>query len=238
MTDPDKIQSDYYTQTASSYDDMHGDPEHDVALSYISSLITGLNISNILDVGCGTGRGIKYFLSKHKNLTIKGVEPVEALIEIAVNKNHISHQLISKGNGENLPFTDQSFDAVFELAMLHHVPHPNLVVSEMIRVARKAIFISDSNRFGQGSYLARWVKLILYKLGLWKWADLIRTQGKGYTITPGDGLAYSYSVFDSYDLLAQWADRIILIPTVPFSSKTWFHPLLTSGHILMCAIRE
>ncbi|MDJ0795472.1 MAG: hypothetical protein QNJ51_01345 [Calothrix sp. MO_167.B12] len=108
----------------------------------------------------------------------------------------------------------------------------------MMRVARKAIFLSDSNRFGQGSLLARWMKLALYKLGLWKWADFFRTRGKGYTITEGDGLAYSYSVFDSYDLLAEWADRIILIPTDAMKSKSWFHPLLTSGHILICAIRE
>lgn len=68
-------------------------------------------------------------------------------------------------------------------------------MSEMLRVAQKAIFISDANNFGQGRFLARTAKQALNALGLWKTVDFIKTKGKGYTISEGDGLAYSYSVF-------------------------------------------
>jgi hypothetical protein len=33
---------------------------------------------------------------------------------------------------------------------LHHVARPGQVVADMLRVGAKAVFISDSNSFGQG----------------------------------------------------------------------------------------
>ena len=84
----------------------------------------------------------------------------------------------------------------------------------------------------------RIIKMLLYKANLWDTARFIQTKDKVYAISEGDGLAYSYSVFDSYDLLATWADRIILDPTGEKPTTSWYHPLLTSTHALLCAIRE
>jgi hypothetical protein len=109
----------------------------------------------------------------------------------------------------------------------------------MLRVARRAVFICDSNRFGQGSRIARLTKLALYKTRLWNPYTYLRTRGKGYMITEGDGLAYSYSVYDSFELVARWADRIILVPSEPKGkASSWFHPLLNSAGVLMCAIKD
>ena len=107
----------------------------------------------------------------------------------------------------------------------------------MMRVSSKAVFISDSNRFGQGSFEKRLLKLIIYKLGLWKIGDFIKTKGRGYIITESDGLSYSYSVYDSYETLEKWAHKIIFIPTAESAVKSWLHPLITSSHILVCAIK-
>jgi hypothetical protein len=74
---------------------------------------------------------------------------------------------------------------------------------------------------------------------LWAAYNYLRTGGKGYRITEGDGLAYSYSVYDSFGLIAGWADRLILIPSNADEKGTsWFHPLLNSGGVLVCAIKE
>lgn len=53
---------------------------------------------------------------------------------------------------------------------------------KMLRVARKAIFISDPNNFGQGPFLARMVKQTINALGFWNLVDLIKTRSKKYTI--------------------------------------------------------
>ena len=203
----------------------------------MSALAKALGCGSLLDVGSGTGRVLKYFTEQEPNLSVRGVEPVKALVDQAV-KNGISRNLLMRGNGDFLPFKANSYDAVCAFGVLHHVEAPNVVVTEMIRVAKKAVFISDSNRFGQGSRLARLIKLSLYKAGLWGTANLIRTRGKRYMLSEGDGLSYSYSVFDSYHLLAGWADRLVLVPTGEQKAASWYHPLLTSSHVLLCALRE
>ncbi len=108
----------------------------------------------------------------------------------------------------------------------------------MCRVARRAVFISDSNRFGLGSMPSRWLKLALYKAHLWPVANLIKTKGRGYTITETDGLAYSYSVYDNLRQLQEWSDRVLIIPTSEPTLTTWLHPLLSTHHILMCAFKS
>ncbi len=239
-TKEDKLKQEYYEKTAPYYDEMciFENDEHYLALKYIISFVDLLNITSILDVGCGTGRGVKYFLEERPNIQVKGIEPSQALIEQAIQKNNVPANLIICGNGKALPFENNSFDAVCEFGVLHHIKEHALVVSEMIRVARKAVFLSDGNRFGQGAFLYRLLKLMLYKTNLWQFFYYIKTRGKGYYFSKEDGLFYSYSVFDSYDILAKWADRIILIPTSQKSSLSWYHPLLTSSHVLLCALKD
>jgi ubiquinone/menaquinone biosynthesis C-methylase UbiE len=234
------IQQEYYERTAHRYDADHvrdGD-EHHVALEHMSGLVDYLGISSILDVGCGTGRGLKYFLRSKRGIIVHGVEPVGVLIERAVNSNSIPADSITEGFGEALPFADESFDAVFECGLLHHVAEPERIVREMMRVSRKAVFLSDENRFAHGNVLSRWAKLALWKTGLFKLAYRLKTWGKGYRFSEGDGPAYSYSAFDSIEMLSEWANRVFVVPTDDIEESGLFHPLMTSFHVLLCAIRD
>jgi len=234
------LQARYYEQSASAYDSVHNasdDHEHNLALQYILMISHAFGLRTFLDVGAGTGRGICFLLDR--GMEARGIEPVAAMIERA-ELNGVPKGLLIQGSGYELPFADESFDAVFECGVLHHVAEPNRVVEEMTRVAKRAVFLSDSNRFGQGSYSARLLKVALYKCGLWRMARFLQTKGKMYTISEGDGLAYSYSVFDSYDLLAARTKRIWLLPTggEQSSRRSWVHPLLTSTHVLLCAFKD
>ncbi|MGO4884766.1 MAG: class I SAM-dependent methyltransferase [Bryobacteraceae bacterium] len=238
-TPAEEIQRGYYVRTASQYDDSHmsaEDDEHYAALAFMDLLSDRLNLATFLDVGAGTGRGVRYLLSRGRR--VRGVEPVTELIEQGQRRG-IPSGLVVGGSGYALPFQDKSFDAAFECGVLHHVASPARVIAEMTRVASRAVFISDSNRFGQGRYAVRLLKLLLYKTHLWRAARFLQTRGKTYTVSEGDGLAYSYSVFDSYDQLAQWASTIWLIPTSGDRSvSSWLSPLLTAPHVLLCAIRD
>jgi ubiquinone/menaquinone biosynthesis C-methylase UbiE len=233
-----ELQRELFARNAAAYEDkhVHCHDEPSLALDQMFTWIQALDVKTMLDVGCGTGRGVHYLLER--GIKVQGIEPVSAMLDQAVLRRGIPSHLLIRGMGQSLPFPDKSFDAVCELGMLHHVPDPNAIVREMLRVARKAVFISDGNRFGQGSQSARWLKLLLCKAGLWKTTDWIKTLGKGYVVSDGDGLIYSYSIYDSFNLVANWADRIILIPTSSEKPRSWFHPLLTSSHVLLCGIRE
>ncbi len=230
-------QRQYYAETAARYDQMHlMDREHNEALEHIQAVMGQRSLHSILDVGCGTGRGVKFLLDR--GFDAVGVEPVTELLQQGCRTHGLPAERMLEGNGECLAFDDNHFDASVELGVLHHVPKPAEVVAEMIRVSKHAIFISDCNRFGQGRFAARLIKLAAYHLGMWKPIDLIRTRGKGYTISDEDGLAYSYSVYDSFSQLAEWADRIHVVPTLETTSHSWFHPLLTCSHVLLVAIRN
>jgi hypothetical protein len=85
----------------------------------------------------------------------------------------------------------------------------------MLRVASKAVFISDGNNFGQGSPPQRMIKQALRAAGLWKAFDYVKTRGKGYLISEGDGLYYSYSVFTDYPQIARSCSRVHLLNTRP-----------------------
>jgi SAM-dependent methyltransferase len=97
---------------------------------------------------------------------ICGVEPVEALVRQGISSGVNKGFPLLLASGDALPFADNSFDAVCEFGILHHVPDPARVVKEMLRVARNVIVISDANRFGQGFLPLRILKLLLFKLKL------------------------------------------------------------------------
>jgi len=235
-----EIQRRYYTKTAETYESMHthescGD---ELANKYVQAILQMLEASSVLDVGTATGRGLRVLQTAVPKAFVCGIEPVAALLEIARQNGVGESSSLIRGSGLGLPFADRSFDVVCEFGVLHHVREPNAMVREMLRVAKKAVLIFDSNRFGQGRLPVRLAKLAMYKTGVWPIFEWLRTRGKGYRVTEGDGLSYSYSVYDSYHLLASWADRVILIPHGSGKSTTWLHPLLSSEGVLACAIKN
>lgn len=232
------VQRDYYAQTAVHYDEMRA-AEHEAniaSLSYIAAFLRQFSARTVLDVGCGTGKTIAHLSTTNPEVMVYGIEPVRELLDIAIAKGVTN---LVHGSGLTLPFRDGSFDVVIECAVLHHVREPEAVVREMTRVARKAIFLCDSNIFGQGAPAQRLIKLFLYKIGLWRAAKFILTRGRGYTISEGDGLAYSYSVYFQYRQLRKWADKVFVIPVSesPGSLGSWSSVLSAAG-VLLCAVRE
>jgi SAM-dependent methyltransferase len=236
---PKQLQHDFYTATARFYDEemVRDGDEHFVALDFISALIDGYGYRSILDVGAGTGRGVRHFIARHNGLEVRGIEPVRALIDQAEQVGGVPEGCIVEAEGESLPFADDAFDVVCEFGVLHHVADPHGIVREMTRVARRAVFLSDDNRFANGGPLRRATKYGLYRLGLWPLAYRLANRGRPYHLSAEDGgVVYSYSVYDSLSILNEWADRTFLVPTVP-AAATWFYPLFSARNLLLCAIR-
>ncbi len=234
--DAQEQQIKYYTETAGDYEGSHlaaGD-EHFVALEYMVGLCRTLLVSSVLDVGAGTGRACEFLAVKAPSLRVVGLEPVAALLDASRSRDVAS---FVQGSGDRLPFPDRSFDAVCAMAVMHHVPEPAKVIREMMRVARRLVVISDANRFGQGSLSSRVAKLAIYRAGLWPLFTDIRTKGKKYQWSEGDGVFYSYSVYDSLPLVVGWADRVNLMATGP-GRTGWTGPLLSAPNVMLAAARE
>lgn len=232
--DAKQIQEQFYKETAHVYDDQHlsedTDVEHMISIGYLESLIKLYNIKSILDIGAGTGRTIMHIKTKFPGIKIVGIEPVKELREIGYSKGIKTAELVD-GNGNALSFNDNEFDLVCEFAVLHHVPQPGKVVQEMMRVAGKGIFISDCNNYGQGGRENRILKRAIKNLNLWKLYQFIITKGKMYHISEGDGLFYSYSVFNNYSQIKKVFKNIQVLSFI----DNGINPLYHSPHVALFA---
>ncbi len=233
-TDDHVIQRAYYARTAADYDGMHlGDAEHEFATSIMLASMDYLGVQSVLDIGSGTGRALRHIRKSHPAVRVLGIEPVAELRQIG-HRNGIAPEELVDGDATRLPFKDGEFDLVCEFGVLHHIRNPQDAVREMLRVSKKAILISDSNNFGQGSLAARIFKQLLDTCGLWPLADWIKTRGKGYTISEGDGLAYSYSVFNNYRQIREQCRSVHVMNTTAAGTD----PYRSASHVVLLGIRE
>ncbi len=75
-----------------------------------------------LDVGCGSGRWTRY-LSKYVKF-IEAIDPSSAFLVARdmLKSVGISNARVTQASVEAIPFDDDSFDFVFSLGVLHHIP--------------------------------------------------------------------------------------------------------------------
>jgi ubiquinone/menaquinone biosynthesis C-methylase UbiE len=217
------LQRSYYAQTAKDYDTVHvnAKDEHGIALEMMAAFFRFHDYKTILDVGAGTGRAMHFVKTTMPNVKCVGVEP-SAELRAQANRRGLSPDELLDGDALNLNFADNSFDVVCAFGILHHIKDHKRAVSEMARVARRAVFISDANNFGQGSLRARIAKHCLRATGLWHIADWIRTGFRGYHFSEGDGVFYSYSVFDDLPIIKRKFPNVSLLNTRPAGSNFFY----------------
>lgn len=207
-----QLQRAYYAATAAKYDSMHvqGGDAHTLALGLLTGFCAAIDARSVLDIGSGTGRGVLALQKALPKARVIGIEPSPELRAIGFDKGISASDLLA-GDATALQCDDGAFDVVCEFGALHHIPDPSRAVAEMLRAARQAIFISDCNNFGDGSALARAAKQTLRAAGLWKVVDFVKTRGRGYMVSEGDGVAYSYSVFNDLPQIRRACRSVHLI---------------------------
>jgi len=205
---------DHYDRTASEYDSLHRggkDPEHEMALATAWPLLRTAGVRSILDVGCGTGRSLEWFAGTGEPLELAGIDPSAGMLDLA--RARVPGARLEVAPGEQLPFADGSFDAVITTGVLHHVPDPGVMLKEMLRVASKAILISDHNELAMGSLRSRRLRGALSALGLLPLYHRIRQKGRKARYNKEDGWHYPYSLLDDYGLIADHSRQVMILPT-------------------------
>ncbi len=230
-----RLQREFFSGQAGQYDAMH-DPRSDenfLALEILAGALRYHGATSVLDVGAGTGRKVSLLQERLPGVRVVGLEPVSALRDIGYAGGIDPGQLI-EGDALALPFGDGEFDFVTEFAVLHHVREARRAIAEMIRVARRGIFISDSNNFGQGSFWARTGKQLFRSLGLWPVVDLVKTGGKGFKVSAGDGVAYSFSPYSHLRFIARQCPAIYSFNTDPTPGGHY----RSAGHVGLLALKR
>jgi ubiquinone/menaquinone biosynthesis C-methylase UbiE len=190
-------QQRYYEKTATEYDSNHlREPEHEIALAQLLGIMQYHGFKSLLDVGAGTGRVLRHAKHHLQGVTLCGIEPVAALRDVGYSHG-LAPEELREGNALHLDFSDNSWDVVCAFGILHHIKDPEAAITEMCRVARYGVFFSDLNNYGCGSLIQRSIAQSLRSLGLWRSFQFLKNGGKFEKFSEGDGLHYSYSLFDS-----------------------------------------
>jgi len=69
--------------------------------------------SRVLDIGCGNGKNMSY----RQDLDMTGLEYSKALCDICLSRD----LNVIQGDARALPFSDNSFDAIIMIAVIHHI---------------------------------------------------------------------------------------------------------------------
>lgn len=108
-------------------EEIAGDPSYERDVDpMLRALVPPGGSDQILDLGCGEGRSLGRF-----GRTV-GVDLLPSLAAVAAGRGPVVIADAARG----LPFADATFDGVYAVLVLEHVPDVTPVISEMARVVR------------------------------------------------------------------------------------------------------
>ncbi len=92
---------------------------------------------SVLEIGCGNGHGTKLIRKYFDIHNLTAIDLDEKMIAIAKEKDPDSSTIYTVMDASNLTFPDQSFDAIFDFGIIHHIPNWKDCINELKRVLMK-----------------------------------------------------------------------------------------------------
>jgi 2-polyprenyl-3-methyl-5-hydroxy-6-metoxy-1,4-benzoquinol methylase len=109
-------------------------------LTHICSHVPIQDVSDILDLGCGTGRFSKALADQFK-ASVTGIDPSEKMLDQAKLKHADSEITFLQSSAEDIPLEDSSVDLVFMSMVYHHLIDPGTTASECRRVLKPSGYV-------------------------------------------------------------------------------------------------
>lgn len=211
----------FYARTAAKYNSWHCNPSdsssHNFAVREVLQLMRETDSRTALDVCCGTGRAVKALLDEGYDAT--GIDFSPEMLAVGVRESGIPEERMKQGDATALPFPDQSFDVTCVLGALHHTARPTQLISEMLRVSRKGIVVSDElNRLSGG------LKQILISAGIFApvYRLLFRREPRQHrrmSTSDEDGPTYVFTAEEIIPLLKSEFDDFKCLTFYSFGHK-------------------
>jgi ubiquinone/menaquinone biosynthesis C-methylase UbiE len=107
----------------------------DLAMMVKATVLTGNE--QVLDVGCGAGHTAVTFAPHVANVT--ALDLTETMLEqvtLLAQEKGLANVTTRRGDVEQLPFDESSFDVVTSRYSAHHYPNPQQAVREVFRVLK------------------------------------------------------------------------------------------------------
>lgn len=109
----------------------------------VSTLGTELVGATALTVCGGSGMDAEFLARAGLRVAATDLSTGAARRSLVRSERHHVRFAALVADVESLPFTDESFDVVYAHDGLHHLADPYLGISEMVRVARRAVSITE-----------------------------------------------------------------------------------------------
>jgi ubiquinone/menaquinone biosynthesis C-methylase UbiE len=91
--------------------------------------------SVVLDVGCGSGRWSLYVASRAA--FVEAIDPSNAVHQANALTAVCKNVRVSQASVDAIPFPDESFDLVFSLGVLHHIPDTQQGIRQCVKKVKK-----------------------------------------------------------------------------------------------------
>ena len=105
--------------------------------------LNGLPSMSVLTVCGGSGMDAEMLVHTGANVVSVDISLGAAYRAVERARRHDVAITAIVADAEQLPFADRSFDLVYVHDGLHHLEHPEVGLSEMVRVARRAVSITE-----------------------------------------------------------------------------------------------
>ena len=124
----------------------HMNVDHEEMARWGTSFLTIARDADVLDIGCGGGRNVQYFLQRCDRGTVTGIDISELSVNVSseINADGINEGRcrILRGNVSELPFEDLSFSLVTAFETVYYWPSIVDSFREVMRVMRRgALFM-------------------------------------------------------------------------------------------------
>jgi SAM-dependent methyltransferase len=128
----------YYNVLSSAYDVLNPHLYTSSMRGEVAKMVDHGEPLRVLDVGCGTGYTTAGILQLGSVCEAVGVDQNQRQLQRAARNlsTEKSRLALSRGDVENLPFRDNSFDAVVSVGAVEYFPDPERALKEMVRVVK------------------------------------------------------------------------------------------------------
>ncbi len=117
----------------------------------------------VLEIGCGTGNGSRLIKKYFHTKRIYATDLDERMINIAKRKNADDCIMFEVQDATSLKYKNNSFDAVFDLGVIHHIPNWKDCLKELKRVLKPngQMIIEDLSIETFGTFFGKLLKKAL-----------------------------------------------------------------------------
>ncbi len=105
-----------------------------IQLYHVTASQVDLAGKKVLEISCGAGGGASYIMRNLGPASYTGLDLNPASIDKCRDRHQLPGLDFVQGDAENLPFPDQSFDAVINVEASHQYPHFRRFLTEVARV--------------------------------------------------------------------------------------------------------